>query len=526
MKSPPLLKSTAIIAALTFASRIMGLARDILIARYLGAGAVSDAFFTAFKLPNVFRRMFAEGAFNAAFVPLYAKEIEQKNPEAADEFASEAMAALFVTVATLVILFELTMPWTLNLIAGGLDKTVNENGIAPYALAVTYSCITMPYILFMSMTALFSGILNTRGYFAVAAAVPITLNVFLISALAFLPQMGFGPAGLAWGLSLAITLSGIVQMSFVVWACRRVGVKIGFKRPRITPRVRRLFILGVPGLFSAGITQINLLVSHRIATSQDSAASWLTYADRLYQLPLGMIGIAMGVALLPSLTRSIRAGNEGETKTLLNRGMEISTFLTLPAAVALFLIPEILITAIYQRGAFTADTSIQVAKALRYFALGLPAFVLIKVLTPAFFAREDTRSPMIYAAISAFVNIALGLLLFWQIGFAGLALATTIAAWGNVACLSVHLARNKNMEPDLRLLTRLPRIALASIAMGAALWYGQAYVPEISSLGFFMGLLTIIGFCALGGLVYILAAMVLRAFHVSDIREAFSRKKA
>ncbi|RKQ69510.1 putative peptidoglycan lipid II flippase [Litorimonas taeanensis] len=525
MKSPRLLKSTAIIAGLTLVSRVMGLARDILIARFLGAGGVSDAFFTAFKLPNVFRRMFAEGAFNAAFIPLYARKIEQEGEAAADEFASEAMVALFVLVAAIVILFELTMPWTLAAIAGGLDRTVDENGVAPYALAVVYSCITMPYILFMSMMALFSGILNTRGYFAVAAAVPITLNVFMIAALALLPQFGVGQAGLAWGLSLAITLSGIVQMSIVIWACRRIGVKVGFRRPRVTPRVKRLFVLGIPGMFSAGITQINLLVSHRIATSQDSAASWLTYADRLYQLPLGMIGIAMGVALLPSLSRSIRAGNEAEAHTSLNRGLEIAAFLTLPAAVALYVIPELLIAGIYQRGAFGADTTLQVAKALKYFALGLPAFVLIKVLTPAFFAREDTRTPMIYAAISAFINIFLGLILFLKMGFSGLALATSIAAWGNVLCLSLNLLGRKHMEPDFRLLSRLPRIALASGAMGLALLYGQAYVPPIADLSFVKSLLTVVLVSAMGGLVYLFAAIALQAFHLSDIREAFSRKR-
>jgi len=526
MKPPRLLKSTAIIASLTLVSRLLGLVRDILIASFLGAGAVSDAFFTAFKLPNVFRRMFAEGAFNAAFVPLYAKRIEQEGEEAADQFASEALAALFFVVGVLVIAFELTMPWSLGLIGGGLSKTPNEAGISPYNLAVIYAWITMPYLLFMSMTALFSGILNTRGLFAVAAAVPIVLNIFMISSLVALPALGFEQPDLGVGLAMAVTLSGAVQMSCVIWACRRAGVKIGLKRPRLTPGVKRLLILGLPGIFSAGITQINLLISHFIATFQQSAASWLTYADRLYQLPLGMIGIAMGVALLPALSRSIRAGDETGANTSLNRGIEISAFLTLPAAAALYAAAEVLIAGLYQRGAFTPETTVEVAKALRYFAFGLPAFVLIKVLTPAFFARENTRSPMHYAAISAIINIVLGLFFFWKIGFEGLALATSIAAWVNVGFLSKTLLKSGHWDPDKRLILRLPRIALASVIMGVALWFAKAYMPNFAELGVVFDLLVLTLFCMAGGVLYILSAMALRAFGVSDIRDAFSRKSA
>ncbi len=526
MKTARLLKSTAIIASLTLVSRLLGLARDILIAKFLGAGAVSDAFFTAFKLPNVFRRMFAEGAFNAAFVPLYAKRIEEEGEAAADEFASETMTALFALVAAVVIIFELTMPWSLGIIGGGLDKTVNAEGIAPYHLAVTYAWITMPYLLFMSMTALFSGMLNTRGLFAIAAAVPIVLNLFMISALLGLPGLGVNQAGLGIGLAVAVTLSGIAQMACVLWACRQAGVKIGLRRPRITPGVKRLFILGVPGIFSAGITQINLLVSHLIATFQQGAASWLTYADRLYQLPLGMIGIAMGIALLPALSRRIRAGDETGANTSLNRGIEIATFLTLPAAAALFIIPDILIAGIFQRGEFVSETTLQVAKALRFFALGLPAFVMIKVLTPAFFARENTKSPMVYAAISAVINIAFGLLLFWRIGFEGLALATTIAAWVNVYSLSRTLLRTRHWEPDKRLLRRAPRIALASILMGVGLWMGKPYMPDFTETGLLLDFLYLALICGAGGLIYITAAMALQAFGVGDIRDAFSKKRA
>jgi len=469
--------------------------------------------------------MFAEGAFNAAFVPLYARRIEEEGEATADNFALEAMAALFVLVAGIVILFELTMPWSLALIGGGLERVADpDTGISPYYLAVIYAQITMPYLVFMSMTALFSGVLNTRNHFALAAAVPIILNVFMITTLFFAGQAEWGQSRIGYFLAAAITASGAAQMAMVIWGCRQAGVKIGFKRPRLTPGVKRLFILGVPGLLSAGITQINLLVSHLIATTKSGAASWLTYADRLYQLPLGMIGIAMGVALLPALSRRLRAGDEIGARTSLNRAVEIAGFLTIPAAFALAVIPEFLIGGLFQRGAFTADTTEQVAKALLMFAYGLPAFVMLKVMTPAFFAREDTKTPMIYAGISAVINIALGLYLFHAIGFQGLALATSVAAWTNVVCLTWILIRDGSFDPDTRLLSRLPRIALASAAMAVAL-IGLAGPMSQYLTGYFIKDFAVLGLvCGAGFVIYAAAAALLRAFNMSDIRDALSRR--
>lgn len=519
-----LLKSTAIIGSLTLVSRLLGLVRDVLIARFLGAGLVSDAFFTAFKLPNVFRRMFAEGAFNAAFVPLYARRIEEEGEAVADEFAKEAMAALFVLVAGIVIIFELTMPWSLSIIGYGLDKAVDPAvGISPYYLAVVYAQITMPYLIFMSMTALFSGVLNTRNHFALAAAVPIILNLFMISALFAAGMAKWSQEIIGYFLAAAVTLSGFVQMTLVVWGCKKAGVKVGFKRPRLTPGVKRLFILGVPGLLSAGITQINLLVSHSIATMEKGAASWLTYADRLYQLPLGMIGIAMGVALLPALSRRLRAGDEMGARMSLNRAIEIAAFLTLPAAFALAVIPQFLIGGLFERGAFTSEITEQVALALRMFAYGLPAFVTLKILTPAFFAREDTKTPMIYAGVSALINVTLGVYLFFTIGFYGLALATSVAAWVNVMCLAWILLKDNSFAPDMRLLSRLPRIVMASAAMAVALIAIAAPAIQYLSGNFVKDFIVLGAVCGAGFVIYAAAAALLRAFNMSDIRDALKR---
>ena len=504
-----LLRSTAIISSLTLVSRVLGLVRDMLIATFLGAGVISDAFFTAFKLPNVFRKMFAEGAFNAAFIPLYARRLEEEGEESADAFAKEALSALLVVVAFLVIAFEATMPWSLSIIGFGLDKAVDHNtGISPYYLAVVYAQITMPYLVFMSLTALYSGILNTRNHFALAAAVPIVLNLFMIITLFALGFSGYNQKTIGYFLTIAITLSGFVQMSLVIWGCRKAGVKIGLKRPQITPGVKRLFFLGIPGLLSAGITQINLLVSHAIATMEKSAASWLTYADRLYQLPLGIIGIAMSVALLPTLSRRLRSGDEVGAKVTLNRAVEIAAFFTIPAAFAL---------------ATTAFTTNQVSMALEMFAYGLPAFVLLKVLTPAFFARENTKTPMIFAAISAVVNITLGLYLFINIGFQGLALATSVAGWVNVIALTLVLKKNGYFTPDNRLLTRVPRIIIASAIMSLALSFVTPFVEQILYGNLISDMLSLLFVCFLGLLVYSLSAALLRAFDLSDIRDALKR---
>lgn len=494
-------------------------------ARFMGAGLVTDALFTAFKLPNLFRRVFAEGAFNAAFVPLYARRLEEEGDEAANQFASEAMSALLVITAVLIALFELTMPLALNLLGAGLDRTPGSAGTrSAYDLGVLYAQITMPYLAFMSLAALFSGVLNTRHYFAVAAAAPIALNVIWVAVLFCAPTLGWTKVQLGLYLAMAITVSGTLQVGIVIWGCRLAGVKIGFQRPRMTPGVKRLFQLGLPGAAAAGITQINLMVSHNIATTQANAPSWLNYADRLYQLPLGMIGIAMGIALLPSLARALRAGDESGAGHSLNRALEISAVLTLPAAAALFAMPGFLIAGLFQSGAFTAADTEQTAKALRMFALGLPAFVMIKIFTPAFFARENTRTPMVYAGVSAVVNVALGASLFFTVGFYGLALATSIAAWVNVMLLMRTLLRSGHFEPDAALRARLPRIILASALMGIGVWYLAQYFAD-SIGGRVIADMTLLGFVSVLGLaLYAVLALALRAVSPVDIKTALGRK--
>ncbi len=505
-------------------SRVLGLIRDIMMARFLGAGLINDALITATKLPNLFRRIFAEGAFNAAFIPLYARRIEERGDKAAAVFAGEALSALIFLVAIIVVLFQITMPWSLNIIGGGLDKVAaGPGGIVPYDLAVLYARITMPYLLFMSLGALLSGMLNTHNYFAIAAFVPVLLNVVWISILGLMTHYGWALPQLALYLSIGMTASGFLQAGFLIWGLRRSGIKIGLFRPRLTPGVRRLFILGVPGMISAGITHINIMVSHFISTFQDGAPSWLYYSDRLYQLPLGIIGIAMGIALLPALSRRLRAGDETGAMTSMNRAIEIAAYLTLPAAVALAVMPEFLVGGLFQRGEFTFADTAQTGKALMMFAFGLPAFVLLKILTPAFFARENTKTPMIYAAISAVVNLTVGATLFFKVGFYGLALATSIAAWGNVVCLAYVLRREGHFLTDRRLRLRLPRIAACSMLMGVTLWFLSKWATPLLTGSLMLDYTLLLLVCGAGFAVYLITAFLLRAIRFADIKDALRR---
>ena len=463
-----LVRSLATVGGYTGISRILGFVRDILIAAVVGTGPVADAFFVAFRLPNLFRRLFGEGAFNAAFVPLFARHLEEGGKAAARVFAEETLAVLLSALLLLSALAMAAMPWLMYLLAPGFAAEPEK-----FDLAVRLSRITFPYLLFMSLVALLSGLLNSLNRFAAAAAAPILLNVcFIVALVVVLPLTGAPGQVLAW----AVVVAGLGQFLLLLIACRRAGFALRLPRPRLTPRVGRLLKLMAPGVLSAGALQINLLVGTIIASLQVGAVSYLYYADRVYQLPLGLIGIAFGVVLLPDLTRKLRRGAEAEAMAQLNRGLELSMLLTLPAAVALVVIPWPIVVVLFERGSFDRASSEATALALMAFAGGLPAYVLVKVLQPAFFAREDTVTPFKMAAATVAANVALSLILFWPLGHVGIALATALAAWLNAVLLAVALRRRGFLTLDARLKGRLPRVALASLVMGLALWAGARWL--------------------------------------------------
>jgi putative peptidoglycan lipid II flippase len=482
-----LAKALATIGGWTMLSRVTGLVREMLVARYLGAGVVADAFFVAFRFPNLFRSLFAEGAFNPAFVPLFAGTLEDGGREAARLFAEQCLAVLTWTVLAFVAVVEIVMPWAMYALAPGFGDVPGK-----LELATELSRITFPYLLFISMVSLQSGVLNALGRFAAAAGTPVLLNVTAVTVLVALAPYTPTPGhAMAWG----VFASGLSQFAWLVFSVRKAGMPLRFVRPRLTPEVRTMLKRVVPGALGAGMYQVNLTINTMIASGvANGAVSYLNYAERLNQLPLGVVGVAIGTALLPLLSRQLSAG---ETKAAIdsqNRAMEMCLLLTLPATAALMAIAHPIIAVIYQRGSFTAADTDAVAPALVLLVSGLPAYVLVKVLTPAFFARHDTRTPVRIAGLSMAVNVVLNLALVGWLGYLGMALSTAVSAWLNVVLLAVRLKQRGYFSMDRRLRSRLPRILLASLVMAAALVGGaRLSAPVLAAPG--------LRFLALGGLV-------------------------
>lgn len=467
-----LIRKFATVASGTLLSRVFGFTREMLMAAALGTGPVADAFNAAFQFPNTFRRLFAEGAFNTAFVPLFAKEIEANGNDGAKKFSEEVFGVLFSVLILLTILMELAMPFLVStIVAPGFARDPEK-----FDLTVALATVMFPYLMCMSLAAMMSGMLNSlRRYFAAALA-PVFLNVILIAVLLYAWHDGYDQLKVGYALAWGVLVAGLVQLAIVWGAVRHAGISIGFRRPRFTPNVRRLLWLAFPAAITGGITQINQLIGTAIASGQASAVSSLAYADRVYQLPLGVVGIAVAIVLLPELARALKAGNLKEAANLQNRSVEFTLFLTLPAAAALLVMSEPIVRVLYERGAFAASNGTPtVAAILAIFGVGLPAFVLIKAFTPGYFAREDTRTPMVFAAISVAVNISAALALFPSMGAPGIATASAIAGWVNAALLLGVLIRRGHWGSDVPLLTRIPRLVLAAAVMAGFLYLAIRY---------------------------------------------------
>ncbi len=648
------------VSGFTAISRVLGFLRDILIARYLGSGLLGDAFFSAFRFPNLFRRIFGEGAFNAAFVPMFGRRLEKDGKEEAMKFASNAFSTLLVTLIALTIVAIPCMHWIMGVVVPGfkakvempLVSSVDTNNAEPFSmeidgsrvicmrldagdsksrqefaklrlvkkkpqqllnifghgsrgeshslndfrelevnslsssndpiagmalgrddvafiqhgsdatiqlpkgheygwfegelitssplvddnldgklkiyrnhpdtfdLTVRLSQITFCYLLFMALVAHLSGVLNTFKIFGVPAAAPILLNIVFLTGLGVFVawQHSDVPAHvLAW----CVAIAGVLQFMMLYATCWKNGYRVSLQKPVFDGSIKRLFLLMCPGVLAAGIQQINLLVGGIIASFKQGAISWLYYSDRVYQLPLGMIGIALGVVLLPEVTRLVRRDDPKGASDSMVRGMELGLLITFPAAIAMIVIPEPIIKVLFQRGEFTADDVYQTSMALRGFALGLPGYVLIKVLQPGFFARENTRAPMIMAGITVLVNIVVSLALFSSLGHVGIAIATTIAAWANVMMLARGLRGLVHVDKDFW--SKALRICLASIVMGGLVWVGYQLLGAWFEEAFWkqcMCLAFLIGF---GILTYALLILVLRATSIKELKAGFRK---
>jgi putative peptidoglycan lipid II flippase len=512
-----LLRQAATVGGFTLISRVLGFARDLIFAQVLGAGLISDAFVLAQRFPNLFRSLFAEGAFSSAFVPIFAGTLAKEGEASAKRFAEEALSFMVPILIGLTLIVQAAMPWVMLAFAAGFTDDAQK-----FELSVLFSRIMFPYLMLMALCALYAGILNSLGKFWVAAAAPILLNVVLIIGLVVIAPLTGMPGH---GQAVCVTVSGVLQVLWMARAARASGMDLRLRWPKATPRVLRLLKIALPGTFAAGITQVNIMIGTVIASATDNAVTYLYYAERLYQLPLGVIGIAIGAVLLPDLSRRLSLGDDSGSRDGLNRAAEFCLLLTLPATAALLAIPLDILVALFRHGAFTLVDAKATAPVLIAFATGLPAYVLIKVLTPAFFARADTRTPVKFAAISVVVNIAGSLALYPLFDYVGIAIATSVAAWVNVGLLAQRLYVKKYFAPDTRLIDRLARMAAAAILMALAL-LGMAHGARPWLFGpIYAALPSLLVITSLSVGLYGAIALAVRAVHWSELKSAIRPRR-
>ncbi|MEE9434626.1 MAG: murein biosynthesis integral membrane protein MurJ [Sphingorhabdus sp.] len=521
-----LLKSTGIIGGMTLISRIFGFARDMLLSRILGDGTAASAWQLAFQLPNIFRRLFAEGAFSAAFVPLFnGKMAEDEDRSAAQNFAVEVLSVFVPILLIFSAILMLAMPGIIWLF-DDLGRGDLSSDAASHELTINLARIAFPYLALISLTTLFAAILNSLSRFTAAAAAPILLNICVITALvaALYVNGGHDTVQTAYMIAVAVSISGLLQMLWLYYWARKSGFNFALRRPRFTQDVRSLGVLILPAIFGAGIYQISRFIDlFFLGQMHQSARVHLAFADRLNQLPLGIIGIALGIAILPALSRFIANDDKGGAQRVQSNAIELGLLLTVPAAVGLYFAATPLVGAIFGGGNYGVEAVNGTAAAMAMLVLGLPAYVLVKILTPGFFARKDTRTPLYTAAIALALNITLNILLIPVLGLPGLALAGAIAAWVNCALLYFMLQKrgHYHIEPDL--LFRISRIILSAAAMGAALYflapYGDAYYGgSIIERVFSIAIL-----CGAGGGAYFVLAWLTGAIDRSKI--AMLRRK-
>jgi len=532
-----LLRNVGTIGSLTMLSRVAGLAREMIFSRVLGANAVTDAWFQAFIIPNVFRRLFAEGAFSAAFVPMFSKrlhgsdadsgkrgEASKDGLEDARSFSADVLSVFLPLLILLVALFEIAMPAVIYVLA---DKPVDPE---TYPLAVDFARIMFPYILLVSLVTLFTGMLNSVSRFAPGASFPIILNIVLIAALLtgewFAKTSGASVTQIAYGVAWAVTGAGVMQLAWLYLWVRVEGFQPRLAWPQITPEVKRLSIIALPAAIGGGAYQINTLVQlYFLNQLADGSVSYMNYADRLNQLPLGIIGIALSTAILPTLSKFVGSANKEGADRIQSDAIELAMLLTIPAAVALAICAEPFVTMIFQGGRFDLADAAVTGEVLAALVLGLPAYVLVKVLVPNFYARSDTRTPVVAAFISLAVFITFAFTLLDTYGVLGVAYASVIGAWINVGFLLSVLAMRGYYRVPPVLLARIARQVIAAAAMGAALYFARDLLTNWFSAGLFARLLALLALVAAAAIVYFGMAFALGAIDRQRI-VTLTRKKA
>ena len=514
-----LIRSSAIYSALTMVSRFLGLARDLVITSRLGASFAGDAYYTALTFPNLFRRMFAEGAFAAAFVPEYSKRLAGAGDADADRYAADALATVAAFTVALTVLCQLTMPWLMMVYSYGFLANPEK-----FKLAVVLTQITMPYLPCVVIASLFAGVLTARGRFVVYGFYPAIMNVVML--LAVLPQ--HDPIRAAWAASWGALVSGVMQAGVCWWGANKAGARIHPRHLRFTPEMVALARRMGPGVLASSAVQINLFISAMLASQVPGMRVWLNVAERFYQLPLSLVGVAIGVALLPRLSTALQQKDHDDAQGAMDQGIVFGLALSLPAAAALMGMPGYLVDGLFAWGRFTHADAAHSAKLLFHYGWGVPAFVLIKILQPAFFARGDTRTPMVYSMISVGLNVALGVSLFFTLGFQGIALATSAASWITVLQMVVRLKAREIWTPSARATGKMIRVALASVGMGVAVAVATHFrtVLESPFHGERVGsLIAVLAVAVTGALIYVALLFAFGGVTPSEMRTAFKRRK-
>ena len=502
-----LIKSTSTFSFFTIISRLLGYVRDILIAVFLGVGPLADAFFVAFRIPNTFRRLFSEGSFNAAFVPSYSSLLNKKKE--AQIFANNIFNLFIVGLFFLVFIIEILMPLFVFLIAPGFESDYQK-----MELAITLTRITFPFLMFISLASFFSAILNSHNKFAVASAAPIILNILLIGVLLFGKILN---DQLVYYLSYAVTISGILQFIFLYLFVKKHFSPKFKLHIKIDSKVKIFFKKLLPSIFSSGVTQINILVGTIIASFQAGAVSYLYYADRIYQINLAIAGIAIGTVILPQLSRHVQNNKKEKINLIQNKALELSLFLSIPAAIALLIASEEIISSLFGYGSFDEESAKNSGKALFYFAIGLPAFSLIKVFSTFFFARNNTKIPFYISLTSVLLNVFISIAFFNEVGFLIIPIATTISSWVNAVLLFIFLKRNSLFSFNMVFIVRFIKILIASVLMGTFFYYviyffNEKLIYQANFKAFYL-----VGIIILGLIFYLLIAILIKAFKRSDI---------
>jgi putative peptidoglycan lipid II flippase len=509
-----LVKSTAVIGFFTLISRITGFIRDIIMANLIGASWLSDAFFVAFKLPNFFRRLLAEGAFNIAFIPSFSSILTSEGRDAAMKFAGEVMSALLVVLLLLNAVFILFMPWITPLFSPGFTTSPEKLDIT-----VTLSQITFPYILFISFVSLLGGMLNSMGKFAAPAATPILLNLCMISGMLFLTDTPTPAHALAW----SVFIGGLVQLGWLIAICYRCDMLPSLVVPKITQKLRTMLLLMAPAAVGSGVQQLNLLIDVIIASHIPNAVSYLYYADRITELPIGMIGVAVSTVLLPMLSKQIRAGERAAAQNSMNRALEIVMLFGLPATAACMVIAEPIIRVLYMHGAFSAEDMVATTNALMAFGIGLPAFLAVKIFGPGFYANHDTKTPFKIAVACVGLNLCLNLVLMGPLRHVGMALATSISSWVNLSAMAWILYKRGVFTPDVTLRNRIRKMLLATAIMTLMLYLSNSLFAVFymqSTLNRSMALAFVI---AIGGSIYVGSVLALKAYDAAFMQRIIKR---